>query len=472
MCFELLYRLCAAPLTSAITLAFLRRHSVDFLRQQMREMQYLATLPDSLLAADTAGSSMASSEAAAVGGQLSSRLDRIKAARHHCTAWVLQIYALELRMLETASNTSPTQLLDTLGMLFESAASEGGAGASGGMGPMFTGSQATLAPVCALQRTVFDLPQLDLQSIASPIVLRSLTAATSPYSVGRGGKGGSSAPDGTKYGFSTVDIAMFTKLVRDEVAGLAAIGRSGGALSEADFDDGVRAAVVMNVYNRRAAAATHLCQAWSQAVDVAAIGCGGLLYEGRGEGRSAALRRLINTVVIPTLRAIATSSRLEMVMAEQLVRPLLSIICQLRTPSSLGGPFTHVLTGDEHQELLHWLVQCLLHRGGAQREGPRSATSSFFRGFIGACITRVLHLSLSIPTSTSSARPQRRGQAQRNGNGDGGSWTPSEEDKEAEGDLAGFGYQRAGELAVGIASVEECRERDLVRPLTTSICLI
>jgi hypothetical protein len=36
----------------------------------------------------------------------------------------------------------------------------------------------------------------------------------------------------------------------------------------------------MNVYNMRAAAATHLCEAWAQAVNVSVLGYGGSVLSG------------------------------------------------------------------------------------------------------------------------------------------------------------------------------------------------
>jgi hypothetical protein len=49
ICYELIYQLCAAPLTSALTLSYLRIRAVQFLHVQIQELLYLACLPDSLL---------------------------------------------------------------------------------------------------------------------------------------------------------------------------------------------------------------------------------------------------------------------------------------------------------------------------------------------------------------------------------------------------------------------------------------
>jgi Nuclear pore complex scaffold, nucleoporins 186/192/205 len=48
-CYEIIYHLCASPLSSAITLGYLRSQSVQFLNTQMQELLSLACLPDNLL---------------------------------------------------------------------------------------------------------------------------------------------------------------------------------------------------------------------------------------------------------------------------------------------------------------------------------------------------------------------------------------------------------------------------------------
>ena len=48
-----------------------------------------------------------------------------------------------------------------------------------------------------------------------------------------------------------------------------------------DFEAALQAAVQMNVYNMRAAAATHLCEAWGQAVNVSVLGYGGSILTGK-----------------------------------------------------------------------------------------------------------------------------------------------------------------------------------------------
>ena len=52
-------------------------------------------------------------------------------------------------------------------------------------------------------------------------------------------------------------------------------------LSSAEFQEALKAAIMMNVYNKRAAAAAHLCNAWGQAVDVSVYGFGSKLLPGK-----------------------------------------------------------------------------------------------------------------------------------------------------------------------------------------------
>ena len=51
-------------------------------------------------------------------------------------------------------------------------------------------------------------------------------------------------------------------------------------LGGSEFEAALNAAVQMNVYNMRAAAATHLFEAWGQAVNVSVLGYGGSILSG------------------------------------------------------------------------------------------------------------------------------------------------------------------------------------------------
>ena len=254
---------------------------------------------------------------------------QVKAARHNCAAWVLRIFALEL--LEVTPAYSPEEIGDLLDWLFVSGAvqravADGSAvDTSGGV------------PMMAVLATALDLPAVDLPPGLSPLIQRCLNASTVPYTV----SAAPSAPAAPASGYTTVDLSLGARLVQAEVAALAAGARDAAGGGQADFEDGVRAAVCMNVYNKRAAAATHLCQAWGQVrvwgrcpaawisrrahiqvhqlllpraqiLDVAVLGCGGALvggHSGGGGGGSgtAAVRRLVVTVALPTLRALTTS---------------------------------------------------------------------------------------------------------------------------------------------------------------------
>jgi hypothetical protein len=69
--------------------------------------------------------------------------------------------------------------------------------------------------------------------------------------------------------------------VRDEVSALSTLSPTTGTnvIGGVEFEIALKAAVHMNCYNKHAAAASYLCQAWSQLIDVA-LGCGGLAIKG------------------------------------------------------------------------------------------------------------------------------------------------------------------------------------------------
>ena len=80
-------------------------------------------------------------------------------------------------------------------------------------------------------------------------------------------------------GFFTIDLKLFEDICKARAGGVAGGGggvAGGGAsvastLSRTDYTAGVDVAVSMNVYNKRAAAATHLCRAWGQVVEIATL---------------------------------------------------------------------------------------------------------------------------------------------------------------------------------------------------------
>ena len=55
------------------------------------------------------------------------------------------------------------------------------------------------------------------------------------------------------------------------------------AVSAVEFQEALKGAIMMNVYNKRAAASAHLCGAWGQAVDVSVYGFGSRLLPGESE---------------------------------------------------------------------------------------------------------------------------------------------------------------------------------------------
>ena len=113
----------------------------------------------------------------------STQLEEVKAARHSCTAYVLQIFALELRAQEKKSNFSSMKMKELLDLLF----SHNGGGDNDtlwGSNP----SSSEKMPVMTVLNMAVNLPVLTLPSIASPLILRCLQAATVPYSVSRGAR--------------------------------------------------------------------------------------------------------------------------------------------------------------------------------------------------------------------------------------------------------------------------------------------
>lgn len=121
-----------------------------------------------------------------------SRIEAIKAARHDCTAYVLQIFALEVRALEENPNVSPTKMRELLNSFLDDPRAKLGGdleGYSSFLGA-YRGSNSSPkgTAVMTILSMAMELPVLSLPSINSPAVLRCMTAATIPYNVSRGGQ--------------------------------------------------------------------------------------------------------------------------------------------------------------------------------------------------------------------------------------------------------------------------------------------
>ena len=157
-------------------------------------------------------------------------------------------------------------------------------------------------------------------------------------------------------------------------------------------------------------------------------------------------------------------------MADQLVRPLLSIVNALRAAhASLTGPATglagpaSVLTADEHHALVAGLCRGVLRpaTGGAVSSGagvsalseaPRVASSTFYRGWLYACLTRVLYVSLSPSDDGADTNPA----AAPGGAGAGAGRRQYSDELKDSG--AGLGFPSAN---VGASHASDCRARDV-----------
>ena len=63
-------------------------------------------------------------------------------------------------------------------------------------------------------------------------------------------------------------------------------------MSASEFQEALKGAIMMNVYNKRSAASAHLCSAWGQAVDVSVYGFGSRLLPGKNENLNFKLLKL------------------------------------------------------------------------------------------------------------------------------------------------------------------------------------
>lgn len=389
LAYELLYKLSSVPLSSSLILNYLRKPTVDFVSKQVRLFLQLLTLPDEDIAAiayaHRDGYSMSVAQAQDAGlDYMQALVDEIKMARHHCLGWLLQICTLELRSLETSSidiSTSKIRLI--LNVLYSSE----------WLQSTVPTLEAQLAPLTHLLSNAFDLPAEDFPSISSKLIISCLEDSTVPYLVGR--EPVSIIADST---FSVVDIARFMKSISTKQAVFAQ-----GSVSRADIEIGLRAAYTMNFYQRRMAAATHLTRAWGQLVSVSFIGVVGFeLLQTSGASLVESTDRLLESVVLPTLRMLTTVGNFEMIMCERLMQSIVLVLSALHK-ASVRETASHspaaVCTKKQHEELLTLFLDILLRgsrvSGLVKQSAAIKPTSHFFRGLIYSAVNILLSWSRS-----------------------------------------------------------------------------
>ncbi|KAJ1424574.1 hypothetical protein B484DRAFT_480491 [Ochromonadaceae sp. CCMP2298] len=411
-CFELVYRLCASPLTSAIVLRRLGERQVDFLRVQLSLVLYLLHLGDEELlegALDvTANLSPTLNPSYAL-------LENVKTAICNSAAWLLKTCSLALRFADLSTPSSSTAAL--LRLLYRPCSA-------------LSFAAERSSSVTVLEK-LLDCATSFPANIAPPLgpeMRRCLGAATTLCEVGKAGTGwgafnkflrsessASASAAGAaqeSLGYPLVDLRRFSALVKSAA--------QGGGISGEDFEAGLQSAVLANIFHKRAAANAHLCGAWCQlaGMSVTGVKARALLLQISADGdldQAGALSQrlpagglaqfLFEQVFAPAANALLTRvARLPpqqgqgaALLQEHFARCQLTLVHCI---TASGGREGASLAPEQHCRLLQTLVQLLLSQrdsplygdGGDQRAGWASGSSVVCRGLLAAALTEVIKM--------------------------------------------------------------------------------
>jgi hypothetical protein len=370
-CYELLYRLCSSQLTNhaIMKILWMRRESpkyTHFFQPHLERFLNYYLHPSS---------PSSSSE---------SLID--DTARFNSCAWILKMIALELHSIElSAKEVVPQSAIQAILNLFfdpdsranqliQSAQTATGVGGSA-MLHTTAGTRKNNQSILLLK--ILNILPLDslssqLEGYDSPIGVQCMKKCSEAYHVSYGLPSRDSSvassrnePPGQ---FSYINIQNLIDLLHEvivtplttapttsgKVTGVPSSASSSSSMAlEQQIVSTVKAALQYNKYNMLLASLANLFHGWRQFVDVSLLGCGSLLigqfdsewgkdpvslsssshlskHQSNSSSISLALDKLVHFLIMPVLNLLVTQPSLEMILAEQLARSLLSMTALLR----------------------------------------------------------------------------------------------------------------------------------------------
>lgn len=447
-CFELIYRLCASPLTSSAVLRFLSGHHVDFFRTQLTILVYLMHLSDEELleGADHtlfATSSASSSEGSSALSPDFTLLQNIKTSISSSAAWLVKTATLSLRHSELyRSSNAVTHAGNLLRMLY-SPCSQLSFGAERG------DSVSVLEKLLEWATTMPAHPAATRRISAD--LHRVLDAASFEQVVGKAGTGWGDfnqfsrqdAAHRQVLSYKVVDLRQLSALMKSDTPlqpqqqqGLfatRATAVTATAFSAEELQEALDLAVLLNIYHKHTAVRSHLTVCWCQSVnlmlatgktqellqqvsaELSSPSGGGansstavvaLSHAPRSTGARALAQLTFSTLILPTVSVISKGSLLQPSVTEHLARCMLS---QVKVATSTAVPS---LLPHQHAQLLQSLTQFLLSRegllatttaasaitattaGALARSAPTAPMPSF-RGLIASALLQVLQMGRS-----------------------------------------------------------------------------
>jgi hypothetical protein len=357
----LLYRLCSSKLTNnaVMKILWMRRESPKYTHFFQPHLErflayYLASSP--------------------VSGEKDRDRDSSEnlindTARFNSCAWILKMIALELHSIELSTKeTVPQSAIQAILNLFFDPDSRANQliQSTHTAAPMRNNNQSILL-LKILNILPLESLSAQLEGYDSPIGVQCMKRCSEPYRVTYSlpltaeASSSRNEPPGQ---FSYINIQMLIDLLHEiqPTSGTTtnkALGATTNATAslhlEQQIESTVKAALKYNKYNMLMASLANLFHGWRQLVDVSLLGCGSLLIGQWDSGErslsmsrlsmppmntspsiSLAIDKLVNFLILPVLNLLVTQPSLEMILAEQLARSLLSMTALLRD-SVCGG---------------------------------------------------------------------------------------------------------------------------------------
>lgn len=468
---ELLYRLCSSPLTSTLTLASIKKRSFSVFPSSLSSSNHhffeyhLQLLIEEFKMHQNL--SVESSTAVSVTDVMLKELNqnqsrnntkqqdmKLRATKINCCAWILKIIALELHTLELTPNIPSSKISEVLSVLYDA----------------IDGSSSSPIIMQLLQFSPLS-ENFNMDHNDTPLIIQCITECCVPYSVCY-----SKLPASNNVppsGFNTIDMQRFQSMLRNALMShhqqtTKTMSNANSALFNSananrneyyvqqqqkqiqlinsvnhSAEQGAAIAVDYSLYNMLMAANANMCQAWRQVIDTSLLGCGYALlgipevpqsdhmngamssthffdttenFQNYFSSIATSFNKLFSSLILPTIELLVMQSSMEMILAEQVARSLLSMVSVVRSISwtslnvlnernSAGSTHkpsnqnymnsvdqvTISLISTSHFDIfIDGLIRAILRRGNAQTGVSRNTSSCVYRGTLYTCFIHIL----------------------------------------------------------------------------------
>ena len=391
-CFEVLYRICAAPNTSAVALALLRKcpagTHTNFFGRQLRNC--LSRL-EILSARETGDIDRSLVDDVILQQQEEMRRNEL-ADVQQCTAWLLKICSIELHVLNATKDRHVDKKIAILN-LFRNAVEDGYNFHVGGDIDYATSPILGVLEVIRFSATISSTARI---SSMGPVQRECLRTAVVPFEMCVGSSmynSGCTEPINAN-GYFQIDPDRLERV----------LSNSNLAMSHDEADECLYVAATYNALQQLGASGYHLAQAVRQIISIAMLTSMNVFFNElldvpaeylSSESLSIAeesLRDLVDTLLLPLIRIFSIHSLADMDIFEHIAMSILPIINVVNKASRIA-----LLSVEQYSEILNGLLKALLRNnsGGGQRRSQNS--TEYYRGCISACLAHMLRYGTKGP---------------------------------------------------------------------------